>query len=83
MKSFTITTLIALASLAAMPVTSYSVQPVKRQVECPNVDYYFKLVNTALFSVNYVQNYAHPCDTVLIPYFESQGLDGLYAMELM
>lgn len=74
-----------LASTAALlSAVGASTGPLaKRQSACSDIDHYFTLVNTALFTVNYIQIFQPPCSLDLVSVFDARALDGLYAVELM
>lgn len=83
---FNPTTVVLLGSWLAGRITATPTRLdlVKRDAaSCLEIGRYFDLINTALFSVNYVRNSPHPCNVDLIPVFEARGLDGVFALQLM
>lgn len=74
----------ALPLAALVTASPTQLNHVKRDpVSCTEIGRYFSLINTALFSVNYVRNSPHPCNLDLIPVFQARGLDGIFALEIM
>lgn len=71
------------AHLLSLSTTIAGAAVQRRQASCDAVSQYFKEVTTALFAVNYLRDYVHPCDQNLIVYFDALGLDGEYAVDTM